>query len=238
MSRDEILERYLKVCADASTDDEVFKTFKSHPHYHEVLEHCPEKIGLAHLESIRKNNPWLLVVNSFWANDKIGNPPMMSYGTVKASPTTLQYINVLSNLINLFGTLKGMRIVEIGAGYGGQAKIIQDVFDVESYDVIDLYEVTLLIQRYLDESYKMTTHTNENYEIKKWDLFISNYALTEVSPEDQLKYVQDICMNCEHGYITANQPLNGIELLRREFRALDIKPDIEGERKSNYLITW
>lgn len=247
-TRDLILEKYLRVCKAAAEDDEVFRTFKSHPHYHEVLEHCPKKIGQAHLDNIRKYNPELLAVNAFWANDEFGNPPIADYGHIKASPTTLQYISVLSNLIERFGSLRHFSICEIGAGYLGQAKIIKDYFEISQYDTVDLYECTLLQNRYayIFRMENVRTYTNENYAnmnyplatVKDFDLVISNYALTEVSAEDQLKYVKDICLNSKRGYITANQPLNGIELLHRKFRDLKIEPDIKGERESNFLITW
>lgn len=239
-TRDKILEKYLKVCKDAATDDEVFRTFKSHPHYHEVLEHCPYNIGLAHWDNINDDyfNPEDMA--KFRQNDVYGNPTKYRFGSFSMSATTVQYISVLSNLIREFGDLSGFRICEIGGGYGGQAKIILDVFGLKSYTCIDLEECTHLQKKYLGNfgyNLIMQFQTNENYEPREYDLFISNYALTEVSPSDQLKYVQDICLNCKRGYITANQPLNGLELLQEKFN-VKILPDIEGERKSNFVIVW
>ena len=54
-------------------------------------------------------------------------------------------------MIDHLGSLKGFTIAEIGAGYGGQAKIITDVFKVQKYFLIDLPEVTLLQDRYIKE---------------------------------------------------------------------------------------
>ncbi len=176
----------------------------------------------------------------FLDNDRYGNPKKEKFGQFTASPTTIQYISVLSNLITYFGSLQGMDIVAIGDGYGGQAYIIQEMYNVKSYVSIDLYEAICLQERYVKElGFYIDTYRQDKYpKGAEYDLFLSNYALTEVSPEDQLKYVKDICLNCKRGYITANQPLHGIELLQERFRNFKILPDIEGERKSNFVIVW
>lgn len=242
-TRDKILEKYLRVCKSASDDDKVFATFKSHPDYHEVLEHCPVNLGWAHFENIKANNPKLLegeLIHKFLHNDKYGSPKTSNFGAFTASPTTVQYISVLSNLTDTFKSLKGFKMIELGAGYGGQAKIIQDRFNIGRYDIIDLYECTLLQEKYLTKLKcfgNVEVYTNENYEAKEYDLILSNYALSEVSDADQLKYVKDICLNSKHGYLTCNQPLNGLDLIKEKYN-VKISKDIKGERETNYLVTW
>lgn len=242
--REMILEKYLMVCRHASKNDDVFKDFKSLPDYYEVLEHLSKKLGYEHLQLIQRNNPNLLSndwLYKFLRNDMHGNPTIADFGSLRCSPTTLQYISVLSNLIDKFKSLKDFKIVEIGGGYGGQCKIIQDYFSINCYDIIDLADVLLLQEKYLKtlncfdcvELFSDTGFAAINY-----DLVISNYALSEVSIEDQLKYVNKILLNTTHGYITCNQPLSGLHLLQEKFETLKIEDDIEGERKENYLITW
>lgn len=240
--RDKILDRYLKVCHDAVKDDKVFATFKSHRDYHEVLEHCPINIANNHWDNIRHDYFTGEAMLKFLTNDDYGKPPLSSFGQFTASPTTIQYISVLSNLITRFGSLQGFDVVAIGDGYGGQAKIIQDMFDIKSYTSIDLEECVHLQKKYLSKfgyGLKMRFYTNHKhkYSGEKWDLFLSNYALTEVSQEDQLNYVKDIVIHCGYGYITANQPLNGLDLLQQKYD-VKIDKDIAGERDTNFLITW
>lgn len=252
-TRDEILVKYLKVCKEAAENEEVFATFKSHPDYHEVLEHLSKRLGEKHHELIIKNNPDLLhepTISLFKENDNYGNPKTEYFtGVGEMSPTTMQYISVLSNLFNHldWGAFDEISIIEIGGGYGGQAKIIYDFFDVKEYHIIDLYEATLLQEKYISKfGYKnFVAFSPKEFNTKeqsianvKYDLFLSNYAVSEVSPTDQLDYIKNIALNCRHGYITCNQPLNGMELLQNKFPTFKISPDIEGERKTNFLITW
>jgi hypothetical protein len=244
-TRDEILKKYLKVCKDAAENDDVFAVFKSHPDYHEVLEHLSKNLGQRHLDLIIKNNSHLLSIDwlkLFLNNDYYGTPKTEDFKLFRMSPTTVQYISVLSNLIDhvradLFDKIS---IVEIGGGYGGQAKIIYDLLDVKEYHIIDLYEATLLQTKYISKfGYKnFKAFPPDDFVPKEYDLFISNYAVSEVSPDDQFYYVVNVMLNCKHGYITCNQPLNGMHLLKEKFKTFKISPDIEGERKTNFLITW
>lgn len=242
---DEILNKYCEVCKRAAEDDSVFNTFKSHPDVLTVLEHASKDLGERYLQLIHKDNPWLLDIKAIWDNDKYGSPKLETYSIgdvlIRCSPTTLQYIGVVSNLIKEFSSLIELNIVEIGGGYGGQCKIIQDIYDVCSYDLIDLEEVILLQEKYLK---KLNCFSNVNvfsdlkYAAIKYDLVISNYALSEVSEKEQLEYVRRILLNSKHGYITCNSPLNGMNLIEDKFDTFRILKDIEGERDTNYIIIW
>lgn len=239
--RDLILEKYLKVCKAAVYDDQVFDTFKSNPDYREVLEHLSKKLGQVHLDAIKKNNPDILLNPNIWLNDAYGSPKLEHYGDCAASPTTIQYISVASNLKYMFDSLDDFSIVEIGGGYGGQAKIIYDLWNIKKYHIIDLYEATLLQEKYISKfKYNnFAAFPPNDFVSDDYDLFISNYAVSEVLPEDQYKYVKEVMLKCKRGYITCNQPLCGMELLKQKFKdTFSITKDIEGERETNYVITW
>jgi hypothetical protein len=243
--REIILKNYLKICKEANESEIIFDSFKIHPHYHEVLEHLSKDLGKEHLKLIQKNNAWLLSTYSkeILQNDLYGSPVKEDFGVIKCSPTTLQYVSVISNLIDKFKSLDKFKIVEIGGGYGGQCKLIQDMFDIESYTIIDLAEVLLLQEKYLRkldsfESVYLISNSELSKASVEYDLAISNYALTEVSFEDQDKYVKEVLLNCKHGYITGNQPLSSIALLIAKFPTFKVEKDIKGERDENYLITW
>ena len=105
-----------------------------------------------------------------------------------------------------FGSLDGLSIVEIGVGYGGQAKLIQDYFDIKSYHFVDLPEVNNLANKYLKifeykNNYFLDFENLPNYE---YDLVISNYALTECTKKMQDYYYNKIIKKSKHGYITGN----------------------------------
>jgi putative sugar O-methyltransferase len=122
------------------------------------------------------------------------------------SPTTLRYVKVLADLISHFGNLDGLDIVEIGIGYGGQCKIINDYFVPKSYTLIDLTEVILLADKYLEcHGIQNTVFQTPNWRSKTpYDLCISNYAFTEISRQNQDFYVKNIIERSAKGYITCN----------------------------------
>ena len=126
------------------------------------------------------------------------------------SPTTLRYIKILTDLKKFFGSLDDMNIVEIGCGYGGQSKIICDVYDVKSYTYIDLPDVVKLIEKYTnrisvntDKKFIASNEVDEKIE-GEYDLVISNYAFTECIPSVQKKYIDLVLNNSKRGYITCN----------------------------------
>lgn len=213
--------KYLKVCLDASKDDNVFKSFKSNPNYMWVLEHVSYGQGLVYLEEIIKDQEVSLDnMRAFATNDNIGLPVTYPYNEInmKISPTTLRYVKVLSDLIKYFKSLDGLNIVEIGGGYGGQCKIIHDVFRPASYTMIDLPEVLLLTDKYLKKHNINAKMEDKNHDVH-YDLLISNYAFTEFSREHQLSYL-DVIHRSSGGYITCNFVDLGDKLSKKEILSL------------------
>jgi hypothetical protein len=193
-------DAYRTVCREAATGD-TFATFKSIEAYRCILEHASFEVGRVCLDYIKTHRPALLdFLPKFAENDTIGSPGVCTYPEGTFSPTTLRYAKVLAELETLFGTLGNFQILEVGCGYGGQAKIIQDAYAVNSYEIIDLPEVEDLTLRYAKHF---------GFKCAKWfggprDLFISNYAFTELSAELQDKYLVNIIPHCVRGYITCN----------------------------------
>lgn len=235
-----VIANYLNVCKIAAESEEAFQTFKRSSAYKMILEHCSYNLGISHLGNIREKNPGLLENKSFFQNDSFGDPEVFNFGFCTASPTTIQYISVLANLISLFGDLTGYKIVEIGAGYGGQSKVIGDKFEILSYTMVDLHEATLLQNKYINKleikNTKACTYENFLHE-EHYDLVISNYALSEVLDPLQTEYVEKILLKSRHGYLTCNGPIHAMDKLAERFQ-LSKSSDIEGERKSNFIVTW
>lgn len=197
--------------------------FKRHPHLTPIWEHCTDKIAEGYLKQIKKDNPWLL--SRQFTNDMLGNPVIKEYDGFTGSASTIQYIGVLSNLIKLFGPLDGLKICEFGGGYGGQATTIMDIFHVKEYDVIDLPQVCGLINRYNPQVHTFTRPTGLYY-----DLFISNYALSEMKENTEI--MKHCVLKSDHGYITTNTDLIKMPIPFTEW------PDVEGERETNKIIIW
>jgi hypothetical protein len=204
-----IYKRYTDLCLKAVKDSEVFKTFKGHENCSYMLEHVTYEQGLGYLSEIKRLQPKLLNhIECFATNDSLGSPQTYWYEelNMELSPSTLRYVKVLADLMTHFGSLDGLDIVEIGVGYGGQCKIINDYFVPKSYTLVDLPEVLDLAKKYL------TCHGIENTVLRShlsdlqtpYDLCISNYAFTEISRQNQDFYVKNIINHSAKGYITCN----------------------------------
>ena len=105
-----------------------------------------------------------------------------------------------------FGDMSNFNIIEIGGGYGGQCKILDDIFKFKSYTIIDLPECMQLINKYLShfkiDNARVVTHTE--LDQKDCDLIISNYAFSEVDRKGQLKYIEKIISKAPRGYMIYN----------------------------------
>jgi putative sugar O-methyltransferase len=227
--------QYVELVTHALHDNFTFKYFKRHPKYKEVLEHVSYEQGLEYINIAVEQDPELLnYVNKFSENDKIGTPMVSKYSIGKFSPTTLRYIKVLSDLRLLFGPLDDMNIIEIGCGYGGQAKIIMDVHKVKSYTFIDLPPVTKLIRKYMN-NFKIETDMNflssedfTEHLLGEYDLVISNYAFSECSKEAQDTYISSVLNKSNRGYMVYNftSHIYGVDSYSKEEILNSIKNEI------------
>lgn len=199
-------KRYLDVCQIASISENVFNGFKRNPNYTWVLEHVSHSQGADYYNQIKEAGGVVFDnLKIFEKNDALGNPYQFEYGGAVLSPTTMRYIKVLSDLVCLFGGLDYLNIVEIGVGYGGQCKLINDLFKPSSYTLVDLPEVLSLSDKYLSKcNVPHTLRNATDASIIKYDLCISNYAFTEISREYQDFYADYIIKYSDSGYITCN----------------------------------
>ena len=147
---------------------------------------------------------------------------------MKMFNTPEQYQTVMKRLVELFGPLDGMRICEIGGGYGGQAKAIFSSYKPGIYHIIDLPEVCELQRHYL---WPLPVGCYDSIPIGYiYDLVISNYALSEIP--DNKYYIDEVLRKSRHGYITCNT-----DLVKLDFPH-SCMADIPGERRTNYVLYW
>jgi putative sugar O-methyltransferase len=237
---------YPSIVSEAILNDNVFNIFKSHPSYTPILEHVSYEDGLSYLSIIE--NEYNFLLNNFEkykTNDIIGTPKKHEYKYGKMSPTTLRYIKVMGDLVNYFGNLDGLDVVEIGCGYGGQCKIILDTYNVKSYTLIDLPNVLELTKKYLlslniDISNIFFKDISQLTDNENYDLFISNYAYTECIDEIREIYANKILYKSKMGYVTANMlPLEILdkEIINKIEKSFKIK-EIPYTGDGNIIIIW
>jgi hypothetical protein len=246
---------FREACLQAANDGTCFEQFKRHPHYVPILEHVSYHEGLAYLALIQEHHSDLLkLANRFRENDRLGGPVTFNYGEVgDFSPTTLRYMKVAADLLETFGDLSQMHIVEVGAGYGGQCKIIADACGFASYTIVDLPECNALSRRYL-EALGITNVTFVDSDRldqlqSSYDLLISNYAFSETPKEIQEQYIRKAILPAARGYMicnfssaSSNEASYTMDELLEQLLIADkrgaIEPEVPTTSAENLLITW
>jgi len=188
-----------------------------------IISIIPEFAG----EKLHESVPllWSMIKNNkeiyknrhkFQKNDIIGNPIILEISPKEFySLSTLRYMVMLGNIIDNFGSLNDMNIIEIGGGYGGLCNCIHQIFTPKSYDSYDLEGVNLLTENYLTHVQELQRYddelTNRIWNVKckyiddvdydkKYDLVISTSALNEFPEETQDNYFEIIKI-CNKGYL-------------------------------------
>ena len=210
------------ICAKAAKEDVVFETFRRNSASKGVVDTVSFKAGKDYLRLILSQSPELIdYLSKFRTNDDVGSPDIYGYRyklfspKIYFSPTTLRYIKVLSDLKKHFGNLDGMRIIEIGVGYGGQCKIISDLYNFESYTLVDLSSCLPLVKKYLDRfGVKNLNYTTlDDLENNgKYDLVISNYAFSEITRSIQDIYIEKVISKSSRGYMLCNFSTHGTKI--------------------------
>jgi putative sugar O-methyltransferase len=240
---------FTNFCKKAASNTETFKNFRSNEIFRTILEHTSPELGDEYLRVILDNSHDYKFISKFVVNDDVGMPEKHLYGKFGfISPSTLRYVKVLSDLKLKFGDLNGKKIVEIGGGYGGQARVLFLEFMNLDYTIIDLPEVLLLINKFTESanlnSGKLNLFSALDFPTIKSDLVISNYAFSELIREHQIEYLNKIINNSDRGYITYNNinPLEFQSLTIEEFSKFKSNCLIESEMPEswpgNKIVSW
>lgn len=199
---------YLAACERAARDPNALAAFKQDPDYTWVLEHVGCEHGREYLDLALARRPQLAdMLDAFRRNDEIGSPAVCEYGTHGTfSPTTLRYVKVLADLLSFFGPLDGMRVIEIGGGYGGQCFVVSTGSRPASYTLVDL-EPCLHLQRTYLERLGVTAQFALGDDLPadgEYDLVVSNYAFSECVGRVQREYLERVLTRSARGYLTMN----------------------------------
>ena len=203
--QDSAVMPYLQACRAAAQGSDFFRNFKSHPAYRHVLEHVSYEEGQQYLDEIEIDYKDKL--DEIKENDALGTPVTCTYdGVGTISPTTIRYLKNTSDIVTKFGTSFNS-IVEIGGGYGGLCKVLSSFVDFEQYLLLDLEECNMLSRKYLShfDLPTMSYQAEEIVELEdRFDLLISNYALSECNRETQMMYIERFVKNSDKFYLMHN----------------------------------
>ena len=266
MNRTSVLDvgAYREFCYSASRYSEVFHNFRNHPVFRWAVEYATPQQGANYLEKIFSNVDFKIskkLWDKFLKNDSVGNPLTFEFrnrdngGAVTCSPTTLRYIKVLSDLVTYFNVDEIKTVAEIGIGYGGQCKILKNFFQIDTYNLIDLPETLALSEKFLNavnlsnglRGLRFIDGTHLYHEVDS-DLFISNYAFSELQKSVQDMYIEKVVSKSKAGYITwdaqfskAQYGINGYtldEFLKKIPDAEVIPEEPVSTSPDNRIIIW
>ena len=240
---------YPSFCKKASEDDKLFNSFRSHPVFDSIVDVINDEDGKRFCKYLKDKYPRSLVeIEEYRKNDSIGSPRVYEYDDFGViSPSTLRYVNILFHIEELFGNLNDFNIVELGIGYGGQSRLINKSFNTSSYSFIDLPEVLGLAKRYLSNfplSLDLFFYHYENLKIKQYDLFISNYAFTELRRDLQDFYLENVILKSDRGYMIYNDinPKDFNSLKKDDLVKLipnsKVLPEVPLTSEKNCIIYW
>lgn len=199
---------YEDACAEAVRNETIFDSFRREMPFLRLYENIDQEKAKNFLENALALAPELKSsLDIFRTNDACGGPvtyALKRFGSF--SGATARYIYCLAEMIQLFGSLEGKNIIEIGGGYGGQAKIITDYFAVNSYVIVDLPSAAALTRKYLNSFSSRPIQVIENNRLEdlarqSWDLVVSNYAFALFDRETQMYYIEAILKNAKRGFL-------------------------------------
>jgi putative sugar O-methyltransferase len=219
----------------AVQNSEDFETFRRDENYTHILEHVTQAQGSDYLDLIRDPVILDICLESEFA-DTVGSPAVGYYRGRSISPTTLRYGKVLQDIVDAFPNLLDMEsIVEIGVGYGGQARIISEYFrragrSLRFYALIDLLPVLHLARLYLDHfplAFPIRYLTKSELGPQAdYGLAISNYAFSELRMPIQQDYLRLVLNRSRAGYLTMNTGLTELKSRATEQLAIENLTDL------------
>lgn len=197
---------YLSVVEIAAHKEKIFHKFRANRQYRKILEHVTKSLASEYLDLIPESERALL--SRLRACDSVGGPLRYKFGSYgRYSPTTIRYLYFHTQYKEYFGDLGNSKVIEIGGGFGGQAAVSLTLNPNLSWTIFDLPEVLRLQEKYLhatNPDVKVTFQTGLEITKTHGDFLISNYALSEISRDLQLKYFELVISNCTKGYMAWN----------------------------------
>ena len=240
---------YLQIIANAVDNEESFAKFRSNREYRQILEHVSKSQGYEYLRKIMLSTSELKkLISEVSFLNTCGLPLVYFYPRLGfLSPTTLRYCKVFDELNRLFPNIAQMNIAEIGGGIGGQTAVLRKLSGFKSYTIYDLPEVHELQSRFLKANNSGSGVLYADGRLApsgKFDLVISNYAVSELQRELQVAYFENIVKSSTRGYLTWNlisqNRLGGLSVneVLQYIPSATITEESPLTDEGNVLITW
>ena len=243
---------YREICIKALENAYYFENFRHIEDYSNIVEMSGGgNFATYILRNASKET--LSNLKAFQRLEDIGSPITTNFRELgNFSGTTLRYIVIADQIKKIFVLPFNAKIVEIGAGFGGQSYILNQIQPFSKYYIYDLPEVEALIKKVatvLSIPNIIYMPLSESLPEERVDLVISNYAFSECSKTTQLDYIDKVIRKSQAGYMIYNQigKLFGVDSLSPEefvsiLKSYNIMAKIYSETiqtfANNVVIVW
>lgn len=219
----------------ATSDDTLLGAWRRHPAITHIVETVTGNLGVGIYNQIKSkfNLDDATIQELCDKNDRLGSPTRYWYGKALAAPTSLRYVlfacEILTRIREKSAAAEssfksGVRILEVGGGYGGLALVILLLakrwdIKVEEYRIYDLEAVQQLQHRYFTHhvdtgsfgdtaiSWGSSQSTgNELPDQPNW-YFVSCYAVSEFEPSLGRAYLSHLVPKTQGGFFAWNSQL-------------------------------
>jgi hypothetical protein len=239
--------QYPEFCRRAADDASVFAGFRRDERYMSVLG-LETSWGPTYFNAIPPDSPAARLIPDVAAKDDlIGDPTRVTLPSGEmVAPQTLRYLKVGDDLCRLFGSMEGADVCEIGGGYGGQCRVLDALWPLRSYTLVDLRPVLSLADRFLSHfplRCELRFRTMNELAVQGYDLVISNYAFSELAGHIQQAYMRKVIASTPRGYVLFND-LGSAErggMTAEELCALTdgrLLPEQPLTHPRNHLVVW
>lgn len=227
-----IADDYIDFCKEATENNQIFDTFRSHKDYGVILEGGQKRIGFANLRQIKKLGGYKWFKENFTEikkNDLYGNPIIHNFGdSIICSSSTIQYARDVYNCILILkkNSKNQLRICEVGGGFGGFARLAISLLNIEKYYLIDQTEPLNLAEKYLKKypnilsKVELISSINVFEKIQEsnsFDLFIASSSVAELDFQTQKFYFENCIKKSNNVFLEYNTiHLKGVEKFLRE----------------------
>ncbi len=231
-----------------------FASFKRHPILNLLHEYNTFEEGQDYAVILYSRYPEMLKdVDKLRMNDVVGDPRKYNFPFMgEFSPTTLRYAKVAGDIKNLCGSLEGKDVIEIGGGYGGQCKVLSELYSLRSYTIIDVEPSLSLCKKYLEANNIHNVNFVRLDDVKSempCDLVVSNFGLSQYDRGIQKFLIQKIVRHARSGYLACgfhpkhygvkSLPKHElIERLKKHVISLDELPEEPLTAKNNCVLSW
>lgn len=221
------------------------QTFRSDFLLSKLFDPTTVKEGQQYCKEIVFNYKELLdAMEALKRNDEVGDPLLRKYkGFGRISPTTLRLIKTAADIQRYFGPLTNMRILHIGAGYGGLVRIFSEMGGIGSYTLLQHPTANCLAKMYLtslgafDIQYADDLHSL-NFSDFDFVIIDSDFA----GLYGTTSFVQKAVQQFPKGFVLkrgiASQFENPISWLISNGKKGKLYPDLYYDENVHYCFLW